>query len=570
MAEGRPALTAVCSSRKQGVADQQERRRTARRAAMSRSSRVAPPLEDERDLPAHGLVHAVTHAGARGPGAAPTNTSSASTSLDGAPPCGVQSRDTSSASGAEPVRASALPGPSRVPGAQHEGLTPAAGVPTGAQAGGGEALLDIARGQRCRRACRSRGLPSRGAVRAAAWAASSPAGGGVSAVWAGPTREESSSASRTRPEIEARRRITRTFYTAGHDLAGGGGWARAIAIAVAVALLLLLAHLFDARAWLAGALEWIRELGPWGPVAFACSTCWPACFFCPARCSPWARARYSAWATGLVVVSISATLGATAAFLVGRYVARGWVERTIATDPRFRAIDLAVEHEGWKIVGLLRLSPVVPFNLLNYAFGVTRVRLRDYVVASWAGMLPGTVLYVYLGSLAGHLAVGGGAGRTRSPAEWTFYAVGSWPRVAVTVYVTRVARGRARQAGGGMSAAEPVGTEPVRVQPWDAHNQALVANVHPPGWVNPTPAPRYNLVVLGAGTAGLVTAAGAAGLGAKVALVERASHGRRLPQRRLRALEGLDPRRAGRRRRARRVGASASGVPVRPRWTSAR
>jgi pyruvate/2-oxoglutarate dehydrogenase complex dihydrolipoamide dehydrogenase (E3) component len=72
-----------------------------------------------------------------------------------------------------------------------------------------------------------------------------------------------------------------------------------------------------------------------------------------------------------------------------------------------------------------------------------------------------------------------------------------------------------------MSAAEPVGAEPVRVQPWDAHNQALVANVHPPGWVNPTPAPRYNLVVLGAGTAGLVTAAGAAGLGAKVALVER-------------------------------------------------
>ena len=72
-----------------------------------------------------------------------------------------------------------------------------------------------------------------------------------------------------------------------------------------------------------------------------------------------------------------------------------------------------------------------------------------------------------------------------------------------------------------MSAAEPLGAEAVRVQPWDAYNQALIANVHPPGWVNPTPAPRYNLVVLGAGTAGLVTAAGAAGLGAKVALVER-------------------------------------------------
>ena len=210
----------------------------------------------------------------------------------------------------------------------------------------------------------------------------------------------------------------------------GGGRARVVAIAAGVAALLLVAHLLDARAWLVSALEWIRGLGPWAPVVF---------------CALYVVASVGAGAVfglvkGIAVVSISATLGATAAFLVGRYVARGWVERTIAADSRFQAIDAAVAREGGKIVALLRLSPVVPFNLLNYAFGVTRVRLRDYVIAPWAGMLPGVLLYVYLGSLAGDLASGVATGRTRTPAEWAFYAVGLLATVAVTIYVARVAR----------------------------------------------------------------------------------------------------------------------------------
>ena len=81
---------------------------------------------------------------------------------------------------------------------------------------------------------------------------------------------------------------------------------------------------------------------------------------------------------------------------------------------------------------LLRLSPVVPFNVLNYAFGLTRVSLRDYVVASWIGMMPGTLLYVYLGSIAGDLA-GAGGRASRTPAEWAFYAVGLVATIAVTV-----------------------------------------------------------------------------------------------------------------------------------------
>ena len=90
-------------------------------------------------------------------------------------------------------------------------------------------------------------------------------------------------------------------------------------------------------------------------------------------------------------------------------------------------------------MALLRLSPVVPFNVLNYAFGVTRVSLRDYVVASWIGMMPGTLLYVYLGSIAGDLA-GAGGRASRTPAEWAFYAVGLVATIAVTVFVTRLAR----------------------------------------------------------------------------------------------------------------------------------
>ena len=90
---------------------------------------------------------------------------------------------------------------------------------------------------------------------------------------------------------------------------------------------------------------------------------------------------------------------ATLAFVLGRTVARGWIARRIAGSPRFAAVDEAIGENGFRIVLLLRLSPLFPFNLLNYALGLTRLSLRDYVVASALGMLPGTILYVYLGSL---------------------------------------------------------------------------------------------------------------------------------------------------------------------------
>ncbi len=125
---------------------------------------------------------------------------------------------------------------------------------------------------------------------------------------------------------------------------------------------------------------------------------------------------------------------------MGRYIARGWVTRKIAGNATFTAIDEAVAAEGWKIVGLARLSPVFPFNLLNYALGLTKVTLGQYFLASWIGMLPGTIMFVYVGSLAGSLASIGQPDGGKTPMEWALYGLGLLATVAVTVIVTRIAK----------------------------------------------------------------------------------------------------------------------------------
>jgi uncharacterized membrane protein YdjX (TVP38/TMEM64 family) len=127
---------------------------------------------------------------------------------------------------------------------------------------------------------------------------------------------------------------------------------------------------------------------------------------------------------GTLVVSPASVIGATLAFFIARHVARDWVTRRLKKYPQAAAIDRAIEKNGFKAVVLLRLQPVLPFNILNYALGLTSIRLRDYVLASWIGMFPATVLYVYLGSvmndisdllrqrpnsgMAGHLLLWGG------------------------------------------------------------------------------------------------------------------------------------------------------------------
>jgi uncharacterized membrane protein YdjX (TVP38/TMEM64 family) len=187
-------------------------------------------------------------------------------------------------------------------------------------------------------------------------------------------------------------------------------------------------------------LSWISGLGPLGYLLFVILYILACIAFLPGVILTLGAGFIFGVVKGTIAVSVGSILGATCAFLVGRYLARDWVAGRIAGNPRFRAVDEAVGREGWKIVLLTRLSPVFPFNLLNYAFGLTGVRLKHYFFASWAGMLPGTIMYVYLGSLAGSLAALGGGQRQRGTGEWILYGIGLLATIAVTVFVTRLAR----------------------------------------------------------------------------------------------------------------------------------
>ena len=197
---------------------------------------------------------------------------------------------------------------------------------------------------------------------------------------------------------------------------------------------------FNPQETLRNALQWIDSLGSVGAIAFIALYIIATVAFLPGSIITLGAGVVFGVVLGSLYVFIGATLGATAAFLVGRYLARGWVSKKIAGNDKFKAIDEAVGKEGFKIVLLTRLSPIFPFNLLNYAFGVTGVSLKDYFLGS-VGMIPGTIMYVYIGSLAGSLARIGAEGQPTNPTvQWAIRIIGFIATVVVTVYVTRIAR----------------------------------------------------------------------------------------------------------------------------------
>lgn len=197
---------------------------------------------------------------------------------------------------------------------------------------------------------------------------------------------------------------------------------------------------FNPQDILRNALSAIESLGPAGWIAFIGLYIVATVAFFPGSILTLGAGVVFGVVTGSICVFIGATLGATGAFLVGRYLARGWVAKKIEGNRSFSAIDKAVGQEGFKIVLLTRLSPIFPFNILNYAYGLTGVSLKDYFFGS-IGMLPGTVMYVYIGSLAGDLATIGGEDQpTNVGVQWAIRIIGFIATVAVTVYVTGVAR----------------------------------------------------------------------------------------------------------------------------------
>lgn len=184
----------------------------------------------------------------------------------------------------------------------------------------------------------------------------------------------------------------------------------------------------------------VDGLGAWGPVAFIAAYALACIAFVPASLLTLAAGALFGMMRGTIFVLVGATLGALGAFLIARYLARDWVAARISRDARFAAIDAAIAAQGRRVVFLLRLSPIVPFSVLNYALGLTKVRVMDFVIAS-AGMLPGTLLYVYTGRLA--RVVTGAASADASPRGPAFYAVlglGLAATATVTVLITRLAK----------------------------------------------------------------------------------------------------------------------------------
>lgn len=197
---------------------------------------------------------------------------------------------------------------------------------------------------------------------------------------------------------------------------------------------------------LLAALGWIDDLGVLGPIAFILLYIVVTVAFLPASIVTLGAGAVFGVIGGSVYVFIGAMLGATAAFLIGRYVARDWIAQKIAGNIKFNAIYEAISQEALKLIFLIRLSPAFPFNVLNYALGLTKASLKDYILGT-TGIIPGTIMYVYLGSLIGDLAMLGVGEQPSNPViDWIIRILIFVTVVAITIYITRIARKALREA----------------------------------------------------------------------------------------------------------------------------
>ena len=282
------------------------------------------------------------------------------------------------------------------------------------------------------------------------------------------------------------------------------------------------------REWFVYFETYVKSLGALGPVLVALAYVLCTIALVPASALTIGSGTIFGLKMGFIVVIAGANLGALCSFLLARSFLREKVAFWAATHAKFRALDQAIGKQGFKMVLLARLTPVFPFVLLNYFLGLTAVRTGAYILANLIGMLPAMFLFVYIGAAARDAL----ARDTADFYQQVFQYVGLAATIALLVVITRIARKALREAEQAEEGSIVLGKprpdahyEPMRFEKMiltgDNHDQRLLGNCHPPGRVNPTPSGKYNLVVLGGGTAGLVSAAGAAALGAKVALVER-------------------------------------------------
>lgn len=209
--------------------------------------------------------------------------------------------------------------------------------------------------------------------------------------------------------------------------------------AAVLAVLLLAALTLPVADWLAGFFAWIEQNPALAWAAFALFYIAAVVLMLPGSLLTLGGGYLFGLGYGFVIVSAASVVGATCAFLIGRFAARDWVADKLAAMPRFAALDRAVGQRGALVVLLTRLSPAFPFNLLNYALGLTRVPLGTYVLVSWLGMIPGTLLYVYLGSIAQNLTTLLQGELSESPVGNSLLYIGLIATLGLTVLITRFA-----------------------------------------------------------------------------------------------------------------------------------
>src|SRR5881392_3860591 len=217
--------------------------------------------------------------------------------------------------------------------------------------------------------------------------------------------------------------------------------ARLVALIVILIALFLVMKFLPVQQWLRTFSDWVGQMGVTGIFIFIGVYAVATVLLAPgAILTIGAGFAFGLW-KGFLAVSAGSTLGAALAFLVARFIARDRVEAIAKGNEKFRNIDNAIGQQGAKLVFLLRLSPVIPFNLSNYLYGLTGVKFWPYVFASWIGMMPATFLYVFIGT-AGKAAVSAAGGEAMKYGwqYWTFVSLGLAPTIVVIIWVTKIAR----------------------------------------------------------------------------------------------------------------------------------
>lgn len=187
-------------------------------------------------------------------------------------------------------------------------------------------------------------------------------------------------------------------------------------------------------------MEWIADSGWVGVIWFIVLYTLTCVFFLPGSfLTIGAGAIYGFWFS-TALVAISSTVGAVVNFLTSRYLARDWMRRKLGHSAKFRALEKAVSAEGWRMILISRMSPIIPHSLVSYAAGLIQISFWRFTFASFIGFLPQSAAYTYVGTVVGK-ALRTSAGVTpHDPVTWIFYGLGLVATLIVTAITTRIAR----------------------------------------------------------------------------------------------------------------------------------